>query len=238
MERIEIPEEKILQLAEKYALEGAKKAIREYYTSYSSPYVKAVTEYVRKLGLSPHFDIPDFTAAINQAIMNRVTEMCNEAISKTYLPILNRILSGYDGDTVRSQSLYQVFGDYVKDVEGDDFDSEELEIKVEDRCHGFAYIYLIYQGEEKFRVSLMKHSTCPDGTVLWVVTGLPGSSIYEPRVNNCRYMRIKLDDGKALETPILDDVLSNDVLAWLANIMINKVKMVISSYHHYDEEED
>ena len=44
MKQIELPEENIQQLAEKYAMEGAEKAIREYYTGYNSPYVKAMTE--------------------------------------------------------------------------------------------------------------------------------------------------------------------------------------------------
>ena len=32
MKEIQLPEEKIQQMAEKYAMEGAEKAIKEYYT--------------------------------------------------------------------------------------------------------------------------------------------------------------------------------------------------------------
>ena len=46
MKQIELPEEKIQQLAEKYAMEGAEKAIREYYTGYNSPYMKMMEEHL------------------------------------------------------------------------------------------------------------------------------------------------------------------------------------------------
>lgn len=238
MEPIQIPEEKIREMAEKYAIEGAEKAIREYYTGYQSPYVKRMTAYIESLHLEPHFDLPDLTAAINKAISHRVSEMANDVITHTYLPRLNRILSGYPDNTVETQQLWQRFCDYTKDVEGDDFDEDALQIKVERESYGFVYVHLYYDERERIKVTLMRQGQDQDGHPLYVITGLPGSNIWESRVENCRYMRIRTDDGKTFETPVMDDVLSNDVLSWLCTIMLNKVKVLISSYHRWTNRED
>ena len=42
MEPIKLDEKKLQELAEKYAMEGAEKAIKEFYTGYHSEYMKQV----------------------------------------------------------------------------------------------------------------------------------------------------------------------------------------------------
>ena len=154
MKQIELPEEKIQQLAEKYAIEGAEKAIREYYTGYKSPFMNKMEEYLGKSAPNPRFNIPDLTAAINKALADKITDITNQVVAKTFIPLFDRILTPSGRGEVSTEYLFQHFGDFVKDREGNDFDSDELDFEFNKKDYGIGYLYFKYKGEVEFELSI------------------------------------------------------------------------------------
>ena len=238
MKEIKLDEEKIQQMAEKYALEGAEKAIRDYYTSYNSPYVKALEEHLRTQLPSRWFDLPDLTAAINKALSEKISTLCNQMVAQTYIRIFDRMLSGVERGVVSSQDVYRNYCEYVKDREDDDFDGEELECEVETSSYGFKYLLMKYNGETEFRLSLYEDKRDKDGNQLYSITGLPHTGAYAHLDGKLPSMSIKLDENRTASVPITPDVLSNSFMAYLANILIHGVKIIIAPYHHYDNYSD
>lgn len=238
MKEIKLPEEKIQQLAEKYAMEGAEKAIREYYTGYNSPYVKAITARIESIAPNPRFDLPDLTAAINKALADKITDLANEVVAKTYIPLFNRLFTPCQENVVSTESLFQEFGDYIKDREGDEFDSEELNFGTNIHSYGLGSLLFKYQGEVEFELTIWEDGHNENGDRLYVLHRLPGTSSWDKMSNRARMMKITLTDGASAEVPIIDDVLSNDFMAYCAKLLICKTKIEINKYpewHNYGD---
>lgn len=231
MKQIELPEEKIQQLAEKYAMEGAEKAIREYYTGYNSPYVKMMTAHVEAIAPNPRFNLPDLTAAINKALADKITDLANEVVAKTYIPLFNRFLTPSQTNVISTNNLFQEFGDYIKDREGDDeFDSDELDFESKQGTFGLNSLLFKYKGEVEFDLSIWASGRNENGDHLYVISRLPGTSQWDHLNNKARMMKLTLTDGATAEVPILDDVLSNDFMAYCAKLLICKTKIEIDNY--------
>ena len=238
MKEIQLDEEKIQQMAEKYALEGAEKAIRDYYTSYNSPYVKALEEHLRTQLPTRWFDLPDLTAAINKALSDKISTLCNQVVAQTYIRIFDRMMSGNERGVVSSQDIYRHYCDYVKDREDDDFDSEELECEIETSSYGFKYLLMKYNGETEFRMSLYEGKRDEHGNQLYNITGLPHTGQFAHLDGKLPHMSIKLDENRTASVPITPDVLSNEFMAYIANILIHGTKIILSSYHYYDNNDE
>ncbi|MBQ9646132.1 MAG: hypothetical protein IJV24_07235 [Prevotella sp.] len=237
MREIQLPEEKIQQMAEKYAMEGAEKAVKEYYTGFQSPYIKAVKEHLERIAPAPRFNLPDITATINKALSDRIMDLCNEVMTHTYAKLFNRMLTPNENNRVTTQEMFQKFGDYIKEREGDDFDENELEFEGKTSKYsfsdGFRYLEFRYKGEVEFNLTVWNDENDEDGKRLYTLSSLPGRRQYDRLDNRTRYAKITLEDGKTAEVPIIDDVLSNDFLAYLANLLICKTKIVIDNYHEW-----
>ena len=232
MKQIELPEEKIQQLAEKYAMEGAEKAIREYYTGYNSPYVKMMKAHIEAIAPNPQFDLPDLTAAINKALADKITDLANEVVAKTYIPLFNRLLTPCEQNIVSTENLFQAFGDYIKDREDDDFDSEELEFEAKHGSYGLHSLLFKYKGETEFDLSIWESGHNEKGNQL------PGTSQWDHLNNKARMMKITLKEGDTAEVPIIDNVLSNDFMAYCAKLLICKTKIEIDNYPEWHDYSD
>ena len=238
MRQIELPEEKIQQLAEQYAMEGAEKAIREYYTGYNSPYMKMMEEHLKAIAPNPRFDLPDLTAAINKALADKITDLANQVVAKTYIPLFNSLLTPCKENVVSTANLFQEFGDYIKDREDDDFDSEELEFEAKHGSYGLHSLLFKYKGETEFDLSIWERGYNEKGDQLYIISRLPGTSSWDHLSNKARMMKITLKEGDTAEVPIIDDVLSNDFMAYCAKLLICKTKIEIDNYpewHDYSE---
>ena len=228
-------------MAEKYAMEGAEKAIKEYYTGYNSPYMKAMKEHLERIAPEPRFNLPDITAVINKALSDRIMDLCNEVMTHTYAKLFNRMLTPNEDNKVSTQDLFQQFGDYIKDREDNDFDESELEFEAKTSKYAYSdnirYLEFRYKGEAEFSLTVWDAEKDEDGRQLYTLSGLPGHTKYDRLDNRSRMAKITLEDGKTAEIPIIDDVLSNDFLAYLANLLICKTKIEIERYpewHNYE----
>lgn len=235
MESIKLDEEKIQQMAEKYAIEGAEKAIKDYYTSYNSPYVKAVEEHLKKQLPSRFFDLPDFTAAINEALEAKIDGMCDRIVAQTYIRVFNEMLTGKEKGYEYSNDMYRHYCEYVKDREGDDFEPDMLGIEEENSHYGFKYLRFIYNVETEFRLDLYESGKGEDGVQMYEITKLPHTGQYAHLDGKLPNMSIKLDDTHTAAVPITHDVLSNEFMAYIAKLLINGTKIIVSSHHYWED---
>ena len=248
MNEIKLDEQKLQEMAQQYAMQGAEKAIRDFYTGYDSPFMKEVQrELKEKMETNLFFELSQMTAAINQALNDKVSEMANTVVANTFLPMLNRMFSQEKKTVVTTQNLYEHFGDAMKEDLFDDFDPERMELEIKDSPGSLSlskhlYLYFIYDGDTKFELSLMNNRD-PDkdehGNTLYMITALPGCSQYSmdnyPRE---RQMRIRLKDGATLEMPFVPDVLRDEFMRYIAGLLLTNTMVTISKYHEYHLEED
>ena len=112
MEQIKLDEQKLQEMAQQYAMQGAEKAIKDFYTSYDSPFMNAIRrELKEKMETNLFFELSQMTAAINKAMNDKVSEMANTVVANTFLPMLNRMFSQERKTVVTTQDLYEHFGD-------------------------------------------------------------------------------------------------------------------------------
>ena len=235
---VTLDESKLQALAEKYAIEGAEKAIRDYYTRYDSPFVKACEERLMKMAPSYNFDLPDLTAAINRALSAKIETLCDKIVANTYIEAFNRVFVGcsYEKGIAESNDIYRNYAEYVKDREGDDFDSEQLGIKVRNSSFGFMYIEFSYDGENEFILSLMENGHDDKGENLYKITSLPHASKWNS--GKMPMMSITLKDGARAEMPMSANILDCDFMAFIAKLLLHSVKVRINSYHHWEDKDD
>lgn len=243
MKNIELDENKIQEMAEKYAIQGAEQAIKNFYTGYDSPFMKKVEkELADKVKTNLFFNLPLLTAAINQAINDKITEMANTIVANTFLPMLNRMFTQEPKTVVTTQDLYEHFGDVMRDDLDDEFDPDLMELDIKCSDDTFRYLSFRYDGNEKFRLSLMQSSrkeTDEYGNILYMITALPGCSQYHadyyPRE---RQMRLRLKDDVTLEMPFVPDVLRDEFMRYVASLLLNNTKVIIKEYHEYIVDND
>lgn len=246
MEPIKLNEQKLQEAAEKYAIKGAEEAIKEFFTGYKSPFMEEVKKQLEeKVETSIFFNLASMTAAINQAMNDKISEMANTVVAQTFLPMLNNLLSEERKQVVSTQDLYQHFGDTMKEDDGEDFDEEYLELQMKDGLSIYNIhktLYFLYRGDCKYELSLMSCSdpkTDEDGNTLFHITSLPGSSIYRrdsyPRE---RQMRIRLNEGATLEMPFVPDVLRDEFMRYVAGLLLCNTKITLCRDHDYYDNDD
>lgn len=236
MEPIKLDEKKLQELAEKYAMEGAEKAIKEFYTGYHSEYMKQVEKVCRDHMPSIYFDPVDITAEINKAIKQRMTAIANEAVAKTYIPLIERMLTRTSNNLMTSGLLYQEYGDYVKEREDDSFNADYLEIKVETDAY-FTKLIFGYAGNDEFCLYLSEAGYDQDGKEkLYMTHSLPTNRNYKN--DGSHMMTLHLGDRRRLEMPFEPDALNNSFVCRCARAVIYQTKIAIDSYHEYHNEED
>lgn len=234
-------------MAQQYAMQGAEKAIKDFYTGYDSPFMKEVQRQLsEKMKTNIFFELSQMTAAINQALNNKVSEMANTVVANTFLPMLNRMFSQERKTVVTTQDLYEHFGDAMKEDLDDEFDPEEMELLIEqigiDTISDHRKLRFCYCGETKFDIRLMKSNSHPkddNGNTLYMITELPGCSQYRiddyPRE---RQMRIRLNEGATLEMPFTPDVLRDEFMRYVAGLLLTNTMVIIKNYHEYHLEEE
>ena len=236
MEPIKLDDKKLQELAEQYAMKGAEQAIKEFYTGYRSEYMKQVEKVCNDHMPSIYFDPVDITAEINKAIKQRITAIANEAVARTYIPLINGMLSHTADNFTTSACLFQTYGDYVKDREEDDFDSYELELKWQTDAY-FNKLIFCYKGDEEFILYLSDAGFGKDGKErVYTTHSLPLNHAWKS--DKSRTMTLHIDGKTKLDMPFEPDVLNNDFMRDCARLAIYQTKIAIEPYHEYHNYEE
>lgn len=236
MEPIKLDDKKLQEMAEQYAMKGAEQAIKEFYTGYHSAYMDKVRQVCNDHMPNFYFDPVDITAEINKAIKQRMTAIANEAVAQSFIPLIEGLLSRFPNNITTSSCLFQTYGDYVKDREGDDFDSGELGLRMRSYPY-FTKMYFCYKDDEEFVLFLSDAGLDKDGkSRLYTTHSLPMNHAYKN--SKSRTMTLHIDGKTKLEMPFESDVLDNEFMRDCARLVMYQTKIAIEPYHEYHNNED
>lgn len=207
-----IDTETLKEKANEYAMKGAIKTIEEFYTSYNSPYRKAVEEELKKQEIGTGIELPDVIGLINQSLSIQIDQIANAAVANTFVPLVNKFLTREKSEVMFSEILRQfidLFG--YEDVEPYQF---EIEIE-EDPQHGWLSITLSCE-KRKYEFTLHKnHNKNPNEKKTYVALSLPRGKDGHSK------MKIKIE-GAELEMPFTPDVLRDNFTSYIARLILSR----------------
>jgi len=192
-------------------MDGATKAIKEYYSGYNSPYVKAIEEGLKGKEFGSSLELPDVIAKINDSLSAEIDNIANAAIAQTFIPLVKRILTREDSE-IRFSDILRKFVDTApeKGVEL----IYEFEVSVEKSTHGWLDVTLSSPDRE-YRVVLHKnHASKADEKEKYIILSLPYPSHTK---EYHRTMRVKMEDA-IIEMPLTGNLLQDEFISYIARL--------------------
>ena len=148
--------EKIQEKANEYALEGALKCIKEFYTGYNSPFKKAIEGHLEKSSPSFCFTIPEVMGVINESLSSQIDIIANEAIAKSYVPLVRKFLT-------RGEEVIRVSNIVDRFKKQHEYDDEPIEVEMsKDERYGW-YNMKLECGDEECSITLHEDSKNEQG---------------------------------------------------------------------------
>lgn len=231
-----IDTELLQQKANEYAMKGAEDALKEFYTSYNSPYKKAIEENLKNKGLDHSFDIPDIVGVLNDRLTQEIDQLANAAIANSFVPLVKKFLTREEPEIKFSYILEKFIErtdfQYKSKNEGLDHYSYTVE-KVEDGYNSF-FNYRISNGELGYELKFYrKNKEKIEIMSLPCLIDEGGKSSYKYEIQ--QKMRISLDDGAALELPFTKGILEDDFTSFIARLVIGS-NNIIFDVEDFDED--
>lgn len=208
-----------------YALKGAIDTFKEFYTGYSSPYRKQLMAELESKGASIHFELPDILAVLNEQISKEIDIIANEAIAKTFLPLVSKFLT-------RAEKTMN-FSDVLKAFISENYitEPENAEVYInEDPQFGWLSIEFSF-GMKKWKATLHEErDTKKDAAKKYAFLGLP----YNDRTSK-QTMTISLEDGAKIEMPFTRDILSDNFTAFIARLVMARTVITMDTREFDDD---
>lgn len=221
---IEIPaldEQKLKDAAEKAAMNGALAEIKEYYEGYNSPYRKKIKEALDKQDFSFPVTLPDVLAQINEALTAEVNRIAANAISNTFMPMVQKALTRTE-PIIKFSEILREFISYHQG-KFDDYD-----IYIEENRHGWLDVKLHFE-EETTKLTLHKDSYSKEEQQYRILS-LPRTDEKGAYDDSLTVYR----DG-SFKVPFTKDVLSNDFVLFCSRVMLSESKIVMD-IQDFDED--
>lgn len=223
------------QKANEYAMKGAEEALKEFYTSYNSPYKKAIEENLKNKALDHSFNIPDIVGVLNEKFSQEIDLIANAAIAKSFVPMIKEFL-------IRENAEIKFSAILKKFIEVTDFDRDEIDIddytveKIEDNSKSYSSSFFQYQISNRktgYELRFYKNS---EGIT---ITTLPYRQEENGRYNRGyeikQVMKVSLDGGATLELPFTKGVLEDRFISFIARLVIGNNKIVFD-VQDFDED--
>ncbi len=213
--------ERLQQAVNDAAMKGAMKAIDEFYTSYNSPFVKAISEQLELKGIKGIIELPDIVALINQKAEEAIMEIANTAIVNTYLPKIKKAITKAE-PKINFSEILKAFADEEKESSFDDF---SCDVDEDDR---FGWLDIKLKGEDtETRFTLHKNRESKTYHLLSL-----------PNTGNVGQIKINIGDAK-VEMPMIRTNLDNYFDCYLASLVIAKSEITMDQdYFSEDMFED
>lgn len=233
--------ELLQQKANEYAMKGAEDALKEFYTSYNSPYKKAIEDNLQNKGVDNTFDIPDIIGVLNDKFSQQVDEIANSAIAKTFIPMVKKFLTR-ENDEIKFSEILEAFikrTDFeYNDLDYDDYTVEKItEYDDSPILINTFFSYQISNGELGYELKFYRNKRKDSEEV--TITSLPylldNSGKYNSRYETQQKMKISLDGGATLELPFTKGVLDDDFTSFIARLVIGNNKIIFDT-HEFDED--
>lgn len=210
--------------ANEFAMKGAIESIKDFYSGYNSPYRKSINEQLEKRGVSVHFELPDIIAELNKGLANEIDLIANQAIAKSFVPLVNKLLTRTEPE-VNFSSLLKCL---IKDCDAEYASECDLEIEEEPRW-GWLNINVTIN-KEKCCFTLHKQLSEIGDTKRYQLLSLPSLSISGNRI-----MKVSLDGGATLELPFIPNVLQGEFNSYCARLVMSQ-SIIIMDCDDIDED--
>ncbi len=221
--------EDLQKKANEYAQKGAEDAIKEFYTGYNSPYKKAIEDSLKGKAIGSSIDIPDIIGILNTSISQEIDLIANNAISKTFIPLVQRFLTREDTEIKLSDMMEEFIRSCDFDHNENDMDDYIIEIKKDDG----SFLYLeMSDGKKTYEIHFMLKSNRGETPKVYEMYTLPyfraesSTSKFSYRTHSTeKVMKISLDGGATLELPFTTGVLEDEFTSYVARLIICKSKI-------------
>lgn len=201
--------------ANEYAMEGALKVIKDFYTGYDSPYKKAIEADLTGKGVEGYrMGLPDILAVLNESLSAEIDRIANNAVAKSFVPLVAKFLTRQEKEVNLSDILRQ-FIETAKAFDGPDRDDYDLSLD-RNEGHGW-YSMRISDGSRSYDMTLHENwddRGKPLGERKYSILSLPNDS------NAYKHSMRLSGDGYTLELPFTRDVLKDDFLSYVAGLLI------------------
>jgi hypothetical protein len=219
--------ELLQEKANEFAMKGALKALEDYYMGYNSPYKKAIEEHLVGKGVDRAIEIPDIIGILNQSISKEIDLIANNAVSKSFVPLVKNFLTRAEGETTLSKILME-FIKYTGYEHDDELHTEDYTFEFKKDEGSFVYLE-ISNGKIGFELYFYLKSKKDETPKVYEIYTLPyikdNSNKYSYREpSSSKNMKITLD-GVTLELPFVPNVLEDNFRAYIAKMIIANTKI-------------
>lgn len=214
--------------ANKYAQEGAVKTIKDFYTGYNSPYIKALEENLLNRGFDHAFTLPDVVANINEALSAEIDKIANAAVAKTFIPLITKILTRADAEMKFSEIL-EKFIDCVRFEYDTDQDTDDFDVEVEKDDKSFIRL-VISNGDKRYELGFYHEGTYNEEQKdVYTIFSLPKN-----HGKSNQTMKIAIENA-TLELPFTPGILHDDFIAFIAGLVMANTKITFDVMEFNDD---
>jgi hypothetical protein len=201
--------EVLKQKANEAAMAGAIKSIDDYYNSYNSPFRNLIDAELEKTEIGSGIQLPDIIAIINNSLSKEIDLIANTAISKTFLPLVQKFLTREEKEIK--------FSDFLKEFIRcmDDGTQDDYRVEVEKhRTYDWLEVNISF-GDRGYDLTFHEEWVSKkEGNLKYQILSLPrDDSKYKPT------MTLKIDNA-SLEMPFTRDILKDDFMSYVARLVI------------------
>lgn len=216
--------EELQKKADIAAMKGATETINEFYSGYNSPYKKAIEEQLKKHELSSNIALPDIVAIINESLSREIDIIANTAISKTFIPLVQKFLTREEKEINFSDFLKE----FIECTNSKDYDDYSVEITRKEK-YDWLEILISCKGKEYNLTFHLDWNSKKEVVTKYQLLSLPYSEAkYQPMV--------KLTvEGGTIELPFTRDILQDDFMSYIARLIMANTKITMDCNHFTEE---
>jgi hypothetical protein len=193
------------------ALKGALSTIEDFYTGYNSPYRKMIKEELENKEIRHTLELPDIIATINDSLTSEIDRIANTAISKSFVPLVQRFLTRTE-DEINFSDILKEFIEHSSDSDRDYF---EVNVK---RHEKYSWLDVNISSENKtYKLTLhTDYKSEKEGKVKYILLSLPYAD--NSRVQT---MKLSVEKGVTLELPFTKDILKDEFTSYVARLVMS-----------------
>ncbi len=217
MRNIKIDPKVLAAKAQEAAMEGAIISINEFYTKRDSPFRKQVEEHLAQTSVSGNFALPDVVALINQSLTKEIDKIANEAIAKTFIPLVNKILFRIEKNVKFSEILKEFLSETHSEY-------DEASCTITQSEHGWLNC-AIHSEHDTYEFTMHLNWDMRDeksSKKRYSILSLPRRGSDRGRPNQMMKLSV---DGATLEMPFVPNILEDGFMSYLAKILMYKCEI-------------
>lgn len=214
---------KVLQeKVNEYAMKGAIEAIKEYYSGYNSPFRKALDEQLKQREVQG-IELPDILSVLNDSIATEINSIAHASIAQTMIPQVKKFLTRANAEIKMSDFLKQIIE--LSDPESPD--DLSVDVQTDDKYNWLDVTLSVK--EKTYRITFHEDWEAKKQNIKrYQLLSMPSEG--------AKHNMMKLEvDGVKIEIPFSQNVLHDDVIGYLAGLVIARTKITMDTREFSDD---